>query len=358
MTELPSHRLTGTATSPQAAHLFEELASHFVEHAQVHRAGNRVTLTNPLGVAEITHADDTLRFTLNGISPEALLMSRTVLAEHLFYFAGTAPLDLSWSDASLPQALPNLHMATLVSASMVTPAMRRLVFACADVRPFIGGDMHVRLLVPPTGRTPVWPKPRIDGRIDWPSGEDALLSRAYTIRSVDPIRNEVAIDIFQHPEPGIATPGADFARDAQPGTLVGLLGPGSGHLPVAETIFLAGDESALPAIARIIEELPHTSRVTALIEVHNAGEEQALQSQGQLDLRWIHRNTYAAETRFSDLVLAAITQQPDDAFIWVACEKADVRAVKSALRKSGRKPVGTYLAWYWAHNAADDSSDD
>lgn len=352
------HRLTGTAVSPQASHIFEELASHFVEHALVQRQNNRVTLTNPLGVAEIVLDQTSISFALDGISAEALLMSRTVLAEHLFYFAGTSPLDLSWSDAALPTTLPNLHMATLVSASMVTPAMRRLVFACADVGPFIGGDMHVRLLVPPAGRTPVWPKPRDDGRIDWPTGDDQLLSRAYTIRSVDAARNEVAIDIFQHPEPGTITPGADFARDAQPGTLAGLMGPGSGHLPRAQTIFLAGDESALPAIARIVEELPPDTKITALIEVHDAGEEQRFTPQGQLDLQWVHRADYAPGTRFSDRVLAAIATQPDDAFLWVACEKADVRAVKAAIRKSPRQPAGTYLAWYWARNAADDTSDD
>lgn len=350
--------LSGTATAKNAAYLFDEIAEHFVEHAEVVRTANRMTLVSPLGAAEIVRQGDRLTFELSGSSVDALLLSRTVLVEHLFYFAGEEPLDLTWSALPLPDILPNLHLATVLSASIITPNMRRLVFSCADVRPFIADDMHVQLLVPPAGRVPVWPTPRDDGRINWPSGEDALLSRAYTIRSVDLAQNQVSIDFFQHPEPGIVTPGADFARDAAPGTLVALLGPSSGHLPDAQTVFLAGDESALPAIARIIEELPATSNITALIEVWDETEQQAITPQGTLDLRWVHRKDYRPGTRFSDLALDAIATQPAEAFLWVACEKTDLRAVKSSIRKSGRKPSGSYMAWYWSRDNIDDSRED
>lgn len=352
MTIEPTTQLSGTATAKNAAYLFDEIAEHFVEHAEVVRHGNRLSLSSPLGAAEIVHSGHQLTFELSGPSADALLLSRTVLVEHLYYFAGDEPLDLTWSALPLPDTLPNLHLATLVSAAMITPNMRRLVFSCADVRPFIGGDMHVQLLVPPAGRVPVWPKPRDDGRISWPTGEDALLSRAYTIRAVDSVQNQVSIDFFQHPEPGIATPGADFARDAAPGTQVALLGPSSGHLPDAQTVFLAGDESALPAIARIIEELPATANITALIEVWDAAEQQLITPRASLDLRWVHRKDYRPGTRFSDLTLEAIATQPADAFLWVACEKTDLRAVKSTIRKGSRKPAGTYFAWYWSHDNA------
>ena len=358
MNDQTTIRLTGQAISANAGHLFTELAEHFVEHAEVIRADNHLTLISPLGTAEILHTGERLAFDLSCPSPEALMMSRTVIAEHLFYFAGSEALDLTWADLALPKSLPNLHLATLVSASVVTPSMRRLVFACADVTPFISGDMHVRLLLPPTGRTPVWPTPRNDGRIDWPTGEDALLSRAYTIRSIDSANNQVSIDFFQHPEPGVITPGADFARDALPGTQVALLGPGSGGLPKAPTIFLAGDESALPAIARIIEELPSTSTITALIEVWDASEEQLFAPQGALEMRWVHRQAYAESTHFSTLVLDAIATQPGDAFLWVACEKTDLRAVKASIRKTRPQAAGTYLAWYWSHDAADAGGED
>ena len=350
--------LSGLAIARNAAHLFDEVAEHFIEHAQVVRADNHLTLVSPLGKAEIVHLGDRLTFALSAVSADALLLSRTVLAEHLFYFAGDEKLDLTWSDLPLPKSLPNLHLATLVSAADITPNMRRLVFACADVRSFIGGDMHVRLLVPPVGRAPIWPKPSEDGRIDWPTGEDELLSRAYTIRAVDAAKNQVSIDVFQHPEPGVTTPGADFARDALPGAQVALLGPGSGHLPQAQTIFLAGDESALPAIARIIEELPSTTDITALIEVWDEREEQVITPQGALNLRWVHRRDYRPETRFSDQIIEAIAQQPADAFLWIACEKTDVRAIKSSLRKSARTPAGKYIAWYWSRDNADFSDDD
>lgn len=147
-------------------------------------------------------------------------MSRTIIAEHLFYLAGEDPFELPWSDPEALAVLPNIHEATVVSAEDLTPHMRRVKFACADVTTSIGGDMHVRLLVAPKGRAPVWPGLCADGRVAWPEGEDELLVRVYTIRAVDIESREVWIDFLQYPTPGVATPGADFAREAEPGQKV------------------------------------------------------------------------------------------------------------------------------------------
>jgi NADPH-dependent ferric siderophore reductase len=346
--------LSGEATSPQASSLLDQVCEHFVEHAQVTRHEDSVVLESPIGTARIRLAGDRLLFNLACPTSEAMQMSRTTLAEHLFYFAGDQPLRLNWSEPASAQTPPNLYLATLSSAEMVTPAMRRLKFSCADVSPFIGGDMHVRLLVPPAGREPVWPVLRADGRIGWPQGDDALLSRAYTIRAVDQARNEVWIDFFQHPDPSVATPGADFARDAQPGTLVGLMGPGSGRLPVADNVFLAGDESALPAIARIVEELPATTRISALVEVWDESEEQPFSSQGQLDLRWLHRRNYSPGTTFGALIKQAIATTGPETFLWVACEKADIRAVRGAVKRDRSNLRNSYIAWYWSKGMTGD----
>jgi len=207
----------------------------------------------------------------------------------------------------------------------------------------------VRLLVPPAGRQPVWPTLGADGRVAWPQGDDALLVRAYTIRKVDEARGELWIDFFQHPKPGVETPGADFARDASSGTKVALLGPGSGHLPEAQRIFLAGDESALPAIARIAEEVPAGSELRALIEVADEAEEQKLTSAGSLDIRWLHRSRDGGDggTVLAQGIKAEIETLDHDWFVWVACEKQDVRAVRSFLKARGHDRRDMYVAWYW-----------
>lgn len=359
MNSAGSFKLSGMARPADVGSMLDLMCEHFVEHAEVSRAGDVATLRSPAGTASLRAEQGGILIELDCPSEQALQMSRTTIAEHMFYFAGDTPFDLTWSGAPRAGTVSNLHHVTVVSAEDVTPLMRRVIFACADVSPFIGGDMHVRLLVPPAGRTPVWPGIRADGRIGWPEGDDALLIRAYTIRAVDVERGELWIDFFQHPEPGLFTPGADFARDAQPGMKLALMGPGSGHLPAARTIFLAGDESALPAIARIAAEVPEGTRLQALIEVTDEAEEQPLPSPGTLQVTWRHRNAHGVQgmNTFGDEIRKAIETLEEGTFVWVACEKEDVRSVRSFLKRRGHPRKDMYVAWYWQRDATESMDD-
>lgn len=354
MTAISPFKLSGVAVPKDAGHMLDEICEHFVEHADVQRMNDLVQMKSDIGIVDIRPEDGRLLIDLACPTREALEMSRTVLAEHLFYFAGEDPFELTWSEPASAASLPNIHHVTVVSAQDVTPRMRRVTFACADVTPFVGGDMHVRLVVPPKGRTPVWPGLRADGRIAWPEGEDALLVRVYTIRAVDVERGELSIDFLQHPAPGVDTPGADFARDVQPGETAALLGPGGGDLPQAGSILLAGDEAALPAIARIAAEALPGTRMQAIIEVEDAAEEQPLPTAGVLDIRWLHRKTYPAPDAriLVEAAREAIATVDAETFVWVACEKEDVRLIRTTLKSRGHDRKRTYAAWYWERDQA------
>lgn len=349
MNEMSSYRLSGIAIPANATGMLEEICEHFIEHADVERTGELALLKSNAGLAQIRIDAGRLLIDLDCPTQEALQMSRTILAEHLFYFAEDQPFELTWSEPTSLSALPNLHEVRVVSAEDVTPHMRRVIFSCADVAPFTGGDMHVRLLVPPKGKTPVWPGFREDGRIAWPEGEDALLVRVYTIRAVDAERGELWVDFLQHPVPGVATPGADFARDARPGDVAALLGPGGGDLPSAESILFIGDESALPAIARIVGEVPAGTRMQAIIEIQDAAEEQPLHTDGVLDVRWLHRDTYGAHAAGSlpEEAKKAIAALEEGTFVWAACEKDDIRAIRTCLKARQHDRKKMYVAWYW-----------
>lgn len=342
-------KLAGVALTTNAAQMLDQICDHFVEHADVERMEDLAVLTSKLGTANLRVEEPKLLIELACPSEAALQLVRTSIAEHMFYFAGADPLELTWSEPATRAVLPNLHEVTVVGAEEVTPHMRRVRFACADVTPFIGGDMHVRMLVPPKGRRPVWPGYRQDGRLSWPTGEDELLVRAYTIRAVDAERGELWIDFLQHPAPGVPTPGADFARDAQAGDVVALLGPGAGHLPTAASILMIGDESALPAIARIAAEVPAGTAIKAIIEVADALEEQPLSSAGSLEISWLHRSHYPARATgmLSSVAKDAIAAADAETFIWVACEKSDVRAIRAFLNGRWHDRSRMYAAWYW-----------
>jgi Siderophore-interacting protein len=63
------------------------------------------------------------------------------------------------------------------------------------------------------------------------------------------------------------------------------------RLPAARYAhLLAGDESALPAIAAALAEIPPDVVAHALVEVADEAEEQPLSTPGELRLRWVHRS--------------------------------------------------------------------
>jgi NADPH-dependent ferric siderophore reductase len=349
MGEKHAFKLGGVALAADPVHMLDQMGEHFVEHAQVSRTADLLSMTSAHGRVTIERVDQRLAIAIACPSERALELVRNSIAEHMFYFAGEDALELSWSTPAQRGAVANLHEATVIGAENVTPHMRRVRFACADVTPFIGGAMHVRVLMPPRGRQPVWPVYREDGRLSWPADKDELVVRPYTIRGVDRERAELWIDFLQHPVPGVATPGADFARDAQTGDRVALLGPGSGSLPEAASMLVIGDESSLPAIARIAEEVPEHTAIRAIIEVADSNEEQPLRSAGTLDVTWLHRNHYAPGEvgRLRKAAAATIASADAATFVWMACEKEDVRAIRSLLDSQKRDRSLRYVAWYW-----------
>ncbi|AKU17745.1 siderophore-interacting protein [Luteipulveratus mongoliensis] len=123
-------------------------------------------------------------------------------------------------------------------------------------------------------------------------GEEVV--RTYTVRAVDPQRRELSIDFVVHGEEGVA---GRWAAEAQPGDEIGVRGPGGAYRPAtdADWHLLAGDESAIPAIAAALESLPADAVGYAFIEVADAGEEIALAAPAGVRLTWVHRGGAAGE---------------------------------------------------------------
>lgn len=258
-----------------------------------------------------------------------LEMLRTFFASHIVELA-QGPLAIAWSGldrAGTP--FSNFREIRLVGIADLGPRLRRLTFAGSDLARFAGdAELHVRLYIPPKGCTrPEWPLQGPDGRTLWPSEERRPEPRYYTLRHVDAARGEVAIDFVMHAEPG---PGADFAASARPGDLLGMVGPLGGTVKPASWYLLAGDETALPAIARILEALPRSARGEAVIEVGGPEDELRVDPPPGLRLRWLHRGGAAPGS--VEALTRAVTQTPlpagEDPFVWIGCELAVARALR------------------------------
>jgi NADPH-dependent ferric siderophore reductase len=146
-------------------------------------------------------------------------------------------------------------------------------------------DHYVKLLLPAAGVT--YPEPfdleRIHEelpRAQWP------VMRTYTVRAWDPRQLELTLDVVVHGDEGLAGP---WARLVRPGEAVHFIGPGGAYAPDASADWhlLAGDESALPAIARSLESLPPGATAHAFVEISGPEEEQKIDS--DVEVVWLHR---------------------------------------------------------------------
>jgi NADPH-dependent ferric siderophore reductase len=123
----------------------------------------------------------------------------------------------------------------------------------------------------------------------------------------------------------------------------------------AGQLLVVGDETAIPAISRILASAPATTRGVALLEVAGAAEEQQLAVPDGVAVRWLHRgDTPPGEsTLLVDAVAALERPAGDDVFAWVAAESGAVRAIRADLR--GRWGLGRaqhHAIGYWRRGRA------
>lgn len=333
--------------------MLDRLCDHFVDHGTVTRGTGGARLDGAFGAVALTLEAGALDIAVTAPNESHLFVVKSSLAEHLVEFADGETIALHWQgDAVGETRIPYFREVVVRAARDITPAMRRVTVACDDPGHFATGGLHVRVLIPPRGRKPVWPGVGPDSRVTWPEGEDALAKRTYTIRAIDHARGELDIDVVLHDD----SPGSAWAREARAGDRVGLLGPGGGDVAPADWYLLCGDETALPAIARIAENLPGSARASIVIEVADASEQQEIASEAAIEVTWLHRD--GAPAGSTDLLAQAVRgiALPDQGtpFVFAGCEQAAARAIRRHLRAEKQLPRDRHLvAAYWRRGQAD-----
>ncbi|WP_305095177.1 siderophore-interacting protein [Prescottella sp. R16] len=192
-------------------------------------------------------------------------------------------------------------------------------------------------------------------KIQFGSADEPAL-RTYTVRHVDPVARELAIDFVVHGDDGIAGP---WAATVEPGTTVTLHGPGGAYAPRpdADWHLIAGDESALPAIAAAVEALTPDTVAKVFVEVAGPADEIALAAGPHVEITWVHRGV-TADTAGPDLsgaaspLVAAVRAAewlPGDVHVFVHGE-ADVvmKHLRPYLRKERGVPAASAsISGYW-----------
>ncbi|MDJ0387596.1 siderophore-interacting protein [Roseomonas sp. E05] len=239
-----------------------------------------------------------------------------------------------------------LRPLEVLRAERLTPRMLRVTLGGAALEGFtsLGFDDHVKLFFPRPGDA--LPVAGAEG-VSFPESAPRPPARDYTPRRYDAQAGTLAIDFALHE----AGPATAWAEQAAPGQTLLVGGPrGSLVIPTAfDWHLLVGDETALPAIGRRLEELPAGSRAVVVAEVEGPEEEQTFQSAASVSVSWVHRRG-AAPGRLDGLsaALAAAAFPPGAFYAWVAAESQVAKVLRRQLiAEKGAEPRWLKAAGYW-----------
>lgn len=231
-----------------------------------------------------------------------------------------------WDEVAEGALAPGMSLMQVSSVIRRSPGFTRVRLEGHDAERFCTGSYHFRLLIPRKGRPPCWPRIGASGRTIWPEGDDALHRPCYTTVAFG--EGYLEFDIFHHE----GSPTSSWVEEDPTGRTIGIIGPGGGTCPESNDLFLFGDETAIPAIIRMLEDAP--ANVRAFVQ---AREEDLC------ELAHDHRVTIAANLNTS----LETTNLPEGAYIWFAGNADQVKAARAHLSGRGIAKQNFTAAAYW-----------
>ena len=210
---------------------------------------------------------------------------------------------------------------TVTQVEQLTPNFRRITFNDESLSDFVSAsfDDHIKVFV-----------------------DDAR--RDYTPRSFDNAARELVIEFALHGE----GPAAEWAAQARPGHTLEIGGPkGSMIVPLDyDWHLLVGDETAFPAVARRLEQLPAGSKAIVVLQVADAADRRDFESAANLAVTWV-------ETDAQLLAAVRALALPDgDGYAWCAGEAACMAALRRELVDvKGHPREAIRAAAYWKRGA-------
>ncbi|MFW2587016.1 siderophore-interacting protein [Sagittula sp. SSi028] len=245
---------------------------------------------------------------------------------------------IRWNDATTTAQRPaNIVDLTVTDRAHLNCGFIRITLA-GDVSRFSDEAIHFRLCLPPEGRDPVWPTLGPNGATQWPKGENKLHLPVYTARHVDPAAGTVSFDVMEH-DGGCAT---RWARQVAMGVQVLTTAPGGGGCRMSGQIAGFGDETAYPAVARILEANPDLTGSFTLYP-SKPGPLYPLPDHPRVKVTFAEAG---AQAQMAEQAIAAMTATPQ-AYLWCAGERRIVADVRAASKAMGRPAAQSYITAFW-----------
>lgn len=256
------------------------------------------------------------------------------------------------------------RMLQVSRVTQLSHSLRRITLAGSDLEGFLSAsfDDHVKLFVPAQpGARPVLPVIGPNGP-EFPADQPRPVARDYTPRHYDPVAQELHIDFVLHH----SGPATDWATQASPGDYLGVAGPrGSFVIPVGfDWHLLIGDETAIPAIGRRLEELPEETQAIVVIKLRHEADRTEFATRCKLRLEWViadaapavneQAESSAEQPNLLEQAVRGLALPHGEGYVWAAGEYTDIKQVRAYLvGELGIDKSRIRAASYWRQAAPD-----
>jgi NADPH-dependent ferric siderophore reductase len=222
------------------------------------------------------------------------------------------------------------RLLTVARVEDVSPVMRRVHFQSPELKDFVSAspDDHIKLIF---------------GEVD-----GAPVMRDYTPRRFDNAGETLAVDFALHDDAGPATA---WAMAVKAGDTLQIGGPrGSAIIPdVFDWYLMIGDETALPAIGRRVEELRADVPVITIGLVPADQDVQSFETAAKWDGTWIRRDVDGADDVANACrAIDRLMPTTGEGFVWLAGEAQFAKSLRAyIIEQRGHPAVRMKAAGYW-----------
>nr|WP_321455332.1 siderophore-interacting protein [uncultured Cohaesibacter sp.] len=224
----------------------------------------------------------------------------------------------------------------VLTVERLTPSMVRVTLGGEDLADFtsLAPDDHIKLFVP--------------------DESGMMVMRDYTPRCYDNEAKTLVVDFAVHD----AGPATAWALGVKQGDHLEVGGPRGSAVLKGEIkrYLLIGDETALPAIGRRIEEAGADVEIEAFVTVPGPRDNQAFETDATLSMHWLYRPAEDANNPETILNAMKDAQCGEGTYVWIAAEARVAKAVRTFFLEERKHPISWIKAsGYWVWGQADSS---
>lgn len=264
-------------------------------------------------------------------------------------------VPLSTLERELAQRRLLRTFVTTVSRSrMLAPNIKEITFSGGlDEFAPRGPDQFLWLMAPRPGSEAIITDGFTLDRMQAVAEDARPFAAYYTVRAWRPMERELDMWFVLHDH---AAGVSSWAATAQAGARVAMWGPRIAFEPPPDTneLLLIGDETALPAIAAIIESHPR-HRTAVVVEAQDAAHAIALPGHASVTVHWTFRGSAPAGTNIEllDLVRRLRITPTPSLYAFGAGETRQVAAIRRYLRRDvGLAATQVRVTGYWRRTKA------